>query len=101
MAGRTIRRVSGGLGVGLVAALAIGSAVTAQSPAPVSITFWSWVPGIEDQVNAFNASQSAIQVQYVNKGNGNTEYAALKTALEANSDVPDVVQIEFQHLPSF
>lgn len=73
----------------------------AQADAPVEITFWSWVPGIEDQVNAFNAAQTAIHVTYVNKGNGNTEYAVLKTALEANSDVPDVVQIEFQHLPSF
>jgi multiple sugar transport system substrate-binding protein len=101
MTGRTIRKASGGLGIALIAALAAGSAATAQSAAPTSITFWSWVPGIEDQVNAFNASQSAIHVEYVNKGNGNTEYAALKTALEANSDVPDAVQIEFQHLPSF
>ena len=76
------------------------------APAPprldrVEITFWSWVPGIEDQVNAFNASQTAIQVKYVNTGAGNAEYAALNTALQANTDVPDVVQIEFQHLPSF
>ena len=66
----------------------------------VGIDFWSWVPGIQDQVNEWNAAHPDIQVNYINKGNGNTEYAALNTALQANSDVPDVVQIEYQHLPS-
>jgi multiple sugar transport system substrate-binding protein len=37
----------------------------------------------------------------VNNGNGNTEYAKLKTALQAGTDIPDVVQIEYQHLPGF
>ena len=67
----------------------------------VEITFWSWVPHIEDQVNAFNASQNAIQVNYVNPGGGAAEYNKLKVALEANADIPDVVQIEFQYLPTF
>ena len=65
------------------------------------INFWSWVPGIQDQVNAWNAANPTIFVNYINKGAGNGEYTALKTALEANSDIPDVVQIEYQHLPSF
>ena len=67
----------------------------------VEITFWSWVPHVEDQVNAFNASQTAIHVNYVNPGGGSAEYDKLKVALEANTDVPDVVQIEFQYLPTF
>ena len=65
------------------------------------ISFWSWVPDINVQVDAFNASQSAIFVDYVNAGNGNTEYAKFKTALQAGNDIPDVVQIEYQHLPGF
>ena len=99
MNGRTIRRACAGVGAAAITALAAVSGASAQEP--VNITFWSWVPGIEDQVDAFNASQTAIHVEYINKGNGNTEYAALKTALEANSEIPDAVQIEFQHLPSF
>ena len=67
----------------------------------VGIDFWSWVPGIQDQVNEWNATHPDIQVNYINKGNGNTEYAALNTALQANSDIPDVVQIEYQHLPGY
>ena len=69
--------------------------------APVEITFWSWVPHIEEQVNEFNASQTAIKVNYVNPGGGAAEYNKLKVALEANADIPDVVQIEFQYLPGF
>jgi multiple sugar transport system substrate-binding protein len=69
--------------------------------APVEITFWSWVPNIETEVNDFNASQSEIKVNYVNAGSGNDQYAKLSVALEAQADIPDVVQIEFQHLPSY
>jgi multiple sugar transport system substrate-binding protein len=77
------------------------------TPAPtvpegaIEINFWSWVPGMQDQVNAWNNANPTIFVNYINKGAGNGEYAALKTALEANSDVPDVVQIEYQHIQSF
>lgn len=74
---------------------------TTPAPGAVQITFWSWVPFIQDQVNAFNATHPDIYVNWVNKGGGNAQYTALKIALEANSDVPDVVQIEFQHLPSY
>jgi multiple sugar transport system substrate-binding protein len=59
------------------------------------------VPGLCEQVTAFNASQSAIYVDYQNNhGAGNAEYANLNTALAAGTGVPDVVQIEFQHLGS-
>ena len=81
-----------------------GAQAATEAAAPsgaVGIDFWSWVPGIQDQVNEWNATHPDIQVNYINKGNGNTEYAALNTALQANSDIPDVVQIEYQHLPSY
>jgi multiple sugar transport system substrate-binding protein len=68
---------------------------------PVEITFWSWVPKIEDEVNDFNESHPDIKVNYVNAGGGADHYAKLKVAIEAQTDIPDVVQIEFQHVPSF
>jgi multiple sugar transport system substrate-binding protein len=72
----------------------------AAGPA-VEITFWSWVPGVDAVVSIFNATHPNIHVNYINKGAGNAEYDALKTALQASSGIPDVVQIEFQHLPGF
>jgi multiple sugar transport system substrate-binding protein len=75
-------------------------AVTAP-PNAEKITFWSWVPGTQDQVDAFNASHTDVFVNYVNNGNGTAEYTKLKTALQAQSSIPDVVQIEYQYLPTF
>jgi multiple sugar transport system substrate-binding protein len=69
--------------------------------APVEITFWSWVPNLQDQVDEWNQSHPDIQVNYQNAGAGNAEYTKLNTALQANSDIPDVVQIEYQHLPAY
>jgi multiple sugar transport system substrate-binding protein len=67
----------------------------------VELNFWSWVPTIQEQVDEWNAANPNIHVNYVNAGNGNTEYTKLNTALQANSDIPDVVQIEYQFLPSY
>src|SRR5579859_5187302 len=74
--------------------------VTAN-PNAVQINFWSWVPHIDDQVEEFNKSHPTIQVVWQNAGAGNAEYTKLNTALQANSDIPDVVQIEYQHLPLY
>jgi multiple sugar transport system substrate-binding protein len=52
-------------------------------------------------VNDFNESHPDIKVNYVNAGGGADHYAKLKVALEAQADIPDVAQMEFQLLPSF
>ncbi|HVN16883.1 MAG TPA: sugar ABC transporter substrate-binding protein [Anaerolineales bacterium] len=77
------------------------TATQAPAAAAVQINFWSWVPHIEDQVAEWNQAHPDIQVNYQNAGAGNAEYTKLNTALQANSDIPDVVQIEYQHLPLY
>jgi len=84
-----------------LALAACAPAAPAAPAGPVTITFWSWVPHIEDQVAAFNSSQSAIKVNYVRPAGGREMYNKLKVALQANTDIPDVVQIEYQLVPSF
>jgi multiple sugar transport system substrate-binding protein len=84
---------------GVCLAAAIPSFASAQSP--VQITFWSWVPNIQDQVNAFNSTHPDIHVNYVNAGQGETEYQKLTTALQAGSGAPDAVQIEYQYIPQY
>ncbi len=73
----------------------------AGSSGPVQLTFWSWVPGLQDQVNEFNASHPNIKVNYQNIGAGTAEYNKLKVALRAGSGAPDVAQIEYQYIPTF
>jgi len=67
----------------------------------VEINFWSWVPSIEEQVEVWNETHPDIQIIHRNAGAGNAEYTALNTAIQANTDIPDIVQIEYQHLPAY
>ena len=72
-----------------------------SSEGPATITFWSWVPGIKDEVQLYNDTHKNVTVKYVNAGQGAAEYTKLRTALKAEKGVPDVVQIEFQYIPTF
>ncbi len=74
---------------------------TPAQTTPVELNFWSWVPNLQDQVDEWNAANPNIHVNYQNAGAGNAEYTKLNTALQANSDIPDIVQIEYQFLPSY
>lgn len=65
-----------------------------------TVTFWSWVPDIEMQIELFEAANPDIIVDHVNVGVGGEQYTQLRTAIRAG-DVPDVAQIEFEALPSF
>lgn len=88
-------------GVCLAAAIptvALGAQARSQA---VTLTFWSWVPHLQDEVTMFNKSHPDIQVKLVNAGQGAAEYTKLRTALKAGSGAPDVVQVEFQYIPTF
>jgi multiple sugar transport system substrate-binding protein len=82
-----------------VAIAALPAAVRAADP--VKVVLWSWVPDLQLQVDMFNAAHPGIQIELVNAGQGDPEYQAVRAGLQAGSGLPDVVQIEFQHLESF
>ena len=69
--------------------------------APATLTFWSWVPGIDKAVAAFEKAYPNIKVKWENVGNGTAEYSKLITAMQAGSGAPDVAQIEYQAIPTF
>jgi multiple sugar transport system substrate-binding protein len=68
---------------------------------PTEITFWSWVPNLQKEVNLFQKKYPAIKVKLVNAGQGGAQYTKLRTALKAGTGFPDAVQIEFQYIPTF
>lgn len=68
---------------------------------PTELTFWSWVPNIDKEIALFQKKYPAIKVKLVNAGQGEPQYTKLRTALKAGSGAPDVVQIEFQYIPTF
>jgi multiple sugar transport system substrate-binding protein len=68
---------------------------------PTELTFWTWVPDIQQEVDLFQKKYPAIKVKIVNAGRGTEQYTKLRTALKAGTGAPDVVQIEFQYIPTF
>jgi multiple sugar transport system substrate-binding protein len=68
---------------------------------PTELTFWTWVPDIQEQVDLFMAAYPAIKVKVENVGQGGPHYTAIRTALQAGSGAPDVIQLEFQYVSSF
>jgi len=106
----TARHTTLRLGVlAAVAALALAAcgssgnspASSAASGGKVTLTFWSWVPGIAKQVALFNQSHPTIHVNLVQTPTGAAgTYAKMFTAIKAG-DTPDLGQIEFDVLPSF
>ncbi len=79
---------------------ACGSSNSATSGGTVNLTYWSWIPNIQKQIDLFNQSHANIHVTLANVGSGDVEYNKLYTAIKANN-TPDVAQIEYQLLPTF
>jgi multiple sugar transport system substrate-binding protein len=86
--------------VGFLAACG-GSSTPAATNGPVTITFWSWVPNLQQAVNLFEQSHPNIKVKLENVGAASAEYTKLTTALKAGSGAPDAVQIEYAFLPQY
>ncbi|WP_246278249.1 ABC transporter substrate-binding protein [Phytohabitans rumicis] len=68
---------------------------------PTELTFWTWVPDIQQEVDLFLKKYPSIKVKIVNAGRGTEQYTKLRTALKAGTGAPDVVQMEFQYIPTF
>jgi multiple sugar transport system substrate-binding protein len=67
---------------------------------PTDLTFWTWVPDIQSQVDLFEKQYPNIHVKVENVGQGLDHYAKVRTASKAGNG-PDVVQLEYQFISSF
>jgi multiple sugar transport system substrate-binding protein len=77
------------------------AATTSASVAPgpaTEINFWHWATGIDQYVNAFNASHPNIHVNLVMKSTPDDLYAALNTAVTAKTGIPDAIGIEYAYI---
>jgi multiple sugar transport system substrate-binding protein len=66
-----------------------------------TLTFWTWVPDIQNEIKLFTTKYPKIKVELVNVGQGAPHYQKLRTAIQAGQGAPDVAQVEFQFLNSF
>jgi multiple sugar transport system substrate-binding protein len=96
--------LAAGVAVGALALAACSSSSSSPASAgggKVTLTFWSWVPGISQSVNLWNKSHPGIHVNLdeVTSGAAGT-YAKMFSALQAGN-APDLGQIEYATLPNF
>jgi multiple sugar transport system substrate-binding protein len=87
----------GGSSQGAVSQDDIDTAMTT----PTKLTFWTWVPDIENEVKLFEEKYPAIDVTVENVGQGLPHYQKLRSAIEAGEGAPDIAQVEYQYIPSF
>ena len=66
-----------------------------------TLTFWTWVPDIQNEIKLFTTKYPKIKVNLVNVGQGAPHYQKLRTAIQAGKGAPDVAQVEFQYINSF
>lgn len=72
-----------------------------RSHGDVTLSFWSWVPGIDKAVKLWNKQHPHIRVKLNNVPGGNQgTYQKMFNALKAGT-APDLAQIEYDTLPSF
>ena len=67
----------------------------------VTLTFWSWVPGVDKAVDLWNSQNPEVQVKLEKIPSGSAGgYAKIHSALKAGQ-APDLAQVEYQVIPEF
>ncbi|MGH3244651.1 MAG: ABC transporter substrate-binding protein, partial [Trebonia sp.] len=99
--GRRLLTVAAVAGALALAACSSGGSSSSASGGKVTLTFWSWVPGISQSVNLWNSSHPGIQVNLDETTSGGAgTYAKMYSALQAGN-APDLGQVEYSVLPNF
>ncbi|MBT2538991.1 extracellular solute-binding protein [Arthrobacter sp. ISL-69] len=68
---------------------------------PTKLTFWTWLPDVDKEVALFEKKYPQIDVNVENVGQGLEHYQKVRTALKSGDGAPDVIQVEYQYIPSF
>jgi len=66
-----------------------------------TLTLWAWTPGTQDAIKMFEKAHPNVTVKYANVGQGDPHYRKLRTVVKSGKGLPDVVQMEFQYIPSY
>ena len=66
----------------------------------VDLTYWSWAPNMDKVVAGWNSTHPDIQVTVNKQDGGDAAVTKLLTAIKAGSGAPDVMQAEYQKIPT-
>jgi multiple sugar transport system substrate-binding protein len=76
------------------------SSTTGSSGETVNLNFWTWAPNMDKVVDIWNKSHPQIQVTVNKQDGGDPAVTKLLTAIKAGSGAPDVMQTEYQKIPT-
>ena len=108
MSRRSRRVAATGAALGTALTLAACGGVGPEAPSTacepsegaVTLSFWSWVPGMDEAVAIWNKENPDIQVRLNAVAGGNQgTYQNLFNALKAETE-PDLAQVEFGRRPA-
>ncbi|TFB85300.1 extracellular solute-binding protein [Cryobacterium algoricola] len=71
-----------------------------DTSAPVSLSYWAWAPNLDKVVDVWNKAHPEIQVTVQKQDGGDPAITKLLTAIKAGSGAPDLIQAEYQKIPT-
>jgi len=66
----------------------------------VELTYWAWAPALDEVVDIWNEQNPDIQVTVNKQDGGDPAITKLLTAIKAGSGAPDLIQAEYQKIPT-
>ncbi|TFV95361.1 ABC transporter substrate-binding protein [Leifsonia flava] len=71
-----------------------------SSDEKVELTYWAWAPNLDKVVDIWNKANPNIQVTVAKQDGGDPAITKLLTAIKAGSGAPDLIQAEYQKIPT-
>lgn len=85
----------------LTAGCASGTDATTLDPnEKVELSYWAWAPNLDKVVDLWNQENPNIHVTVNKQDGGDPAVTKLLTAIKAGSGAPDLVQAEYQKIPT-
>jgi multiple sugar transport system substrate-binding protein len=104
---KTLLPVAGVLAAALIMTTGCGnddsksaSSSSTTSNEKVELTYWSWAPNMDKVAAAWNSTHPNIHVTVNKQDGGDAAVTKLLTAVKAGSGAPDVMQAEYQKIPT-
>ena len=73
---------------------------TGTADHPVELTYWAWAPNLDKVVDVWNKAHPEIHVTVNKQDGGDPAITKLLTAIKAGSGAPDLIQAEYQKIPT-
>lgn len=79
------------------------SGTDAKTPDPnekIELSYWAWAPNLDKVVDLWNQDHPNIHVTVNKQDGGDPAVTKLLTAIKAGSGAPDLIQAEYQKIPT-